>query len=75
MERASVAGHVVVAPDKFKGSLTAAGAAAAIRRGLHRIDEALTVVECPIADGGEGTSLDLSSMEIALVQTPNPPTP
>ncbi|MGE0218141.1 glycerate kinase [Mycolicibacterium sp.] len=50
-----MAGHVVVAPDKFKGSLTAAGAAAAIRRGLHRIDEALTVVECPIADGGEGT--------------------
>lgn len=26
-------------------------------------------------DGGEDTSLDLSSMEIALVQTPNPPTP
>ncbi len=31
----SAFGHVVVAPDKFKGSLSAAQAAAAIARGLR----------------------------------------
>ena len=47
--------RVVVAPDKFKGSLTAAQAAAAMRLGvLDVLPEA--DVEClPIADGGEGT--------------------
>ncbi len=45
--------RVVVAPDKFKGSLTAAQAAAALGRGLTRAGAA--VVEHPIADGGEGT--------------------
>src|SRR4051794_16050797 len=46
---------VVVAPDKFKGSLTAAGAAAALARGLRRGLPGVRVVEHPIADGGEGT--------------------
>ncbi len=50
-----MAGHIVVAPDKFKGSLSAADAAAAISRGLHRFDASLDVLECPVADGGEGT--------------------
>ncbi|MFL6085368.1 MAG: glycerate kinase [Mycobacterium sp.] len=48
-------GHVVIAPDKFKGSLTAAEAANAISVGLKRGDPALTTVHCPVADGGEGT--------------------
>ena len=48
-------GHVVIAPDKFKGSLTAAGAAYAISAGLKRGDPALTTVQCPVADGGDGT--------------------
>ena len=48
-------GHVVVAPDKFKGSATAACAAAAVARGLRSAAPNLTVVEFPIADGGEGT--------------------
>jgi glycerate kinase len=45
---------VLVAPDKFKGTLTAPEAAAAIGRGL--IAGGLALVEAlPVADGGEGT--------------------
>jgi len=46
---------VVVAPDKFKGSLSAAGAAGALARGLRRGMPGVRVVEHPVADGGEGT--------------------
>jgi glycerate kinase len=45
--------RVLVAPDKFKGSLTAAEAAAAIARGLKAAGADVDV--CPVADGGEGT--------------------
>jgi glycerate kinase len=51
----SVSGHVVIAPDKFKGSLTAAEAAHAMSVGITRGDPTLTTVQCPVADGGEGT--------------------
>lgn len=47
--------RVVIAPDKFKGSVTAAEAAVAIARGFRRVAPAVEVVEHPIADGGEGT--------------------
>jgi glycerate 2-kinase len=47
--------RVVLAPDKFKGSLTASEAAAALARGVRRRVPAAHVVEHPIADGGEGT--------------------
>src|SRR6185503_19630335 len=43
---------VVVAPDKFKGCLSAAEAAAAVARGIGGRAE---VDLCPVADGGEGT--------------------
>jgi glycerate kinase len=46
---------VVVAPDKFKGSLTAPEAAAAVERGLRRVWPAADVRACPMADGGDGT--------------------
>ena len=49
----------LVCPDKFRGTLTAAGAAEAMARGLEaaevdrrRFDE---VRRLPLADGGEGT--------------------
>jgi glycerate kinase len=45
----------VVAPDKFKGSLSARTAAGALARGLRRAMPGVHVVEHPIADGGEGT--------------------
>ena len=46
--------RVLIAPDKFKGSLTAAEAAEAMERGVKR---ALPRTECatiPVSDGGEG---------------------
>src|SRR5674476_1321631 len=47
--------RVLVAPDKFKGSLTAVDVAEAIRRGIaaHAPDAHVTCV--PVADGGDGT--------------------
>ncbi len=47
--------HVVVAPDKFKGSLTAPDVAAALARGLRKARPELAVHELPVADGGDGT--------------------
>lgn len=46
---------MVVAPDKFKGSLTAAEAASAIARGVRAVNAAFDVRLVPMADGGEGT--------------------
>ena len=46
---------VVVAPDSFKGSLSADAAAAAIADGWSSIRPADRVVLAPQADGGEGT--------------------
>ncbi len=47
--------RILVAPDKFKGSLSAAEVAAAVRRGLLAHDPELQVVCLPVADGGDGT--------------------
>ncbi|HET7013210.1 MAG TPA: glycerate kinase, partial [Streptosporangiaceae bacterium] len=47
--------RVVVAPDKFKDSVTAAQAAAALRAGLLSERPFLDVLPLPVADGGEGT--------------------
>ncbi|WP_102158570.1 glycerate kinase [Zhihengliuella halotolerans] len=47
--------RVVVAPDKFKGSLTGAEAAAAIAAGVREIFADAEIVTLPVADGGEGT--------------------
>jgi glycerate 2-kinase len=55
MKGGPVVGQVVIAPDKFKGSLTAAEAAEAISVGLKRGDSSMTTVHCPVADGGDGT--------------------
>ena len=46
---------VVVAPDSFKGSLTAIQAAAAMERGVLAAWPHARVLKVPIADGGEGT--------------------
>ena len=46
---------IVIAPDKFKGSLTADQAAKAIAVGLRSVDPAIEIDLCPMADGGEGT--------------------
>lgn len=46
---------VVVAPDSYKGSLTAAEVCEAIETGLRRACDDIEVVRVPMADGGEGT--------------------
>ncbi|HZI97428.1 MAG TPA: glycerate kinase [Actinomycetales bacterium] len=47
--------RVVVAPDKFRGSLTASEAAEAIADGVRDADPSADVATVPVADGGEGT--------------------
>ncbi len=44
---------VLVAPDAFKGTLSATEVAAAVARGLRSVE--VDAQECPVADGGEGT--------------------
>ena len=46
---------VVIAPDSFKGSLSAPDAAEAIANGVRRVLPDAQLVLLPIADGGEGT--------------------
>jgi glycerate kinase len=46
---------IVIAPDSFKGSLTALEVAHAIKAGIKRVVPEAEVDEVPMADGGEGT--------------------
>ncbi|HET7379172.1 MAG TPA: glycerate kinase, partial [Gaiellales bacterium] len=46
---------VVVAPNSFKGSLTATQAALAMARGVRQALPDAEVVRIPVADGGDGT--------------------
>ncbi len=48
--------NVLIAPDKFKGSLPALAVCEAIQQGLHDAYPALTCVPFPLADGGDGTA-------------------
>lgn len=47
--------RIVIAPDSFKGTITAADAAAALATGWREVRPDDEVVEVPMADGGEGT--------------------
>jgi glycerate 2-kinase len=47
--------RIVVAPDSYKGSLSALGVAEAIERGVRAVFPEAEVAKVPIADGGEGT--------------------
>ncbi len=47
--------RIVIAPDKFKGAVSARQAAEAIGRGVQRARADAELVICPMADGGEGT--------------------
>lgn len=53
----------LIAPDKFKGSLSAPQAAAAIASGIRRVLPDAVFDLCPIADGGEGF---METMAVAL---------
>ena len=47
--------QVVIAPDKFKGTLTASQVAGHVAAGLQRVRPGLPCVLVPVADGGDGT--------------------
>ncbi len=47
--------RIVIAPDKFKGSLSAPEVVAHLETGLRAVDASLDIVGVPVADGGEGT--------------------
>lgn len=53
--RTPSAQRVLVAADKFKGSLTAVEVAERVTAGLRRIRPDLRVEALPVADGGDGT--------------------
>ena len=46
---------IVIAPDSFKGSLSAFEVAKAIEKGVKKVREDIETVLVPVADGGEGT--------------------
>ncbi|CAG7913811.1 Glycerate 3-kinase [Mammaliicoccus sciuri] len=50
---------VLIAPDSFKGSIDALSAAQAIERGILTVDPESKTFILPMADGGEGTMINL----------------
>lgn len=46
---------IVIAPDSFKGSLTAKQVAESIERGIRKVEKNIHIEKVPMADGGEGT--------------------
>lgn len=55
--------RIVIAPDKFKGTLTADEVAEAMAVGVARAVPDAETILCPVADGGEGTtSIFLSAL-------------
>ena len=46
---------IVIAPQAFKGSLSALNVANAVQKGVRRIFPDAQILACPVADGGDGT--------------------
>ena len=66
---------IVIAPDSFKGSLTALRVAEAIEVGLRRVFPDVAIEKVPMADGGEGTVqslVDATGGEILTTQVLDP---
>jgi len=61
---------IIVCPDSFKGSCTAADAAGAIARGVSQILPNAEIVCLPLADGGEGTVQALCAENGTLYEQP-----
>lgn len=59
--------RVLVAADKFKGSLTAAEVATAVADGLRLVRPDVEVASVPVADGGDGTLAAAEAAGHALV--------
>jgi glycerate kinase len=64
--------RVLVAPDSFKGSLSAGQAAAAITRGWQRLRPCDDMRLLPLADGGEGTLEVFAATNPGAVTVPVP---
>ncbi|MEM0999714.1 MAG: glycerate kinase [Bacteroidota bacterium] len=54
---------VLIAPDKFKGTLTAAEVAEAMATGVRQVQPDYEVELLPLADGGEGTAAILTQAD------------
>jgi glycerate kinase len=67
--------RVLIAPDKFKGSLSALEVCLAIENGIKKFDSSIETIKHPLADGGEGTLdilqnyFELKTVEV-LVKNP-----
>jgi len=61
--------RVLVVPDKFKGTLTAAQAAEAIAHGWQKSQPSDVVEQLPMSDGGDGFGEVMSSLLRARAQT------
>ncbi|MFT4848967.1 MAG: glycerate kinase [Sediminicola sp.] len=46
---------IVIAPDKFKGSLSSLEFCSAVEDGINRISAEVDILKLPLADGGDGT--------------------
>jgi len=67
--------RIVVAPDSFKGSISAKQAADSIKAGILKVSSDVDVVCVPMADGGEGTvqsMVDATDGEIVYVKVKGP---
>jgi len=60
---------IVVAPDSFKGSVSALEAANAMEHGLRRVFSNAVIEKIPMADGGEGTVQSLVDATGGHLQT------
>jgi glycerate kinase len=63
--------RVIIAPDKFKGSLSALEVCVAIEDGIKKFDSTIESIKHPLADGGEGT-LDIlqNYFELNTIEVP-----
>lgn len=66
---------IVLAPDSYKGSLTAKEACDAMEEGIRRVNPNSEIVRIPMADGGEGTVqslVDATAGQIYQAKVTNP---
>ena len=55
MRHKSIAVHILISPDKFKGSLSASQVCEALEKGIKKRRPKTVFTTLPLADGGEGT--------------------
>jgi glycerate kinase len=61
---------VLIAPDKFKGSLPAAGVVESVAHGLVDVRPEIEIIGVPVADGGDGTLAAALRHGFTLVPVP-----